>query len=161
MDRREALKKLAVGGAAAAGVTAVMTSTAFANPGTQDCKPTQGSYSTTGTTTSSTATISVTTTVAAACPGTPCGGADTTLVSYTWTGGVVQTGGTSIVVTPGQGNTVPWSLTVTVRCRDRNGQLTCSRKLFNGTVARSGSVVTVTGLETNQPVAYDPGFVCS
>ena len=40
MDRREALKKLAVGGATAAGVTAVMTSTIFADGGTVSCQPT-------------------------------------------------------------------------------------------------------------------------
>jgi hypothetical protein len=39
MDRREALKKLAVGGATAAGLTAVMTSTAFANGGTINSIP--------------------------------------------------------------------------------------------------------------------------
>ena len=40
MDRREALKKLAVGGVTAAGVTAVMTSTAFGDGGTANCRPT-------------------------------------------------------------------------------------------------------------------------
>ncbi len=40
MDRREALKKLAVGGATAAGVTAVMRSTTFADGGTVSCQPT-------------------------------------------------------------------------------------------------------------------------
>ncbi len=40
MDRREALKKLAAGGAVAAGATAVMTSTAYADGGTSGCRPT-------------------------------------------------------------------------------------------------------------------------
>ena len=40
VDRREALKKLAVGGATAAGLTAVMTSTSFADGGTVSCQPT-------------------------------------------------------------------------------------------------------------------------
>ena len=45
MDRRDALKKLGMGGATVVGASMVVSSPALANPGTEDCDATSGTPS--------------------------------------------------------------------------------------------------------------------
>lgn len=90
MDRREALKKMAVGGATAIGASAVLSSVAFADGGSKPtCRPTPATSSTlTAAITGSgkswiSITPSVSTFTPAACPGVPCKAA-TASVQYRW-----------------------------------------------------------------------------
>jgi hypothetical protein len=134
MDRREALKKMAAGGATVVGASTILSNVAFANGGTPGCAPTGSvslSYSSTGTT----VTIGASPTVSC-----PCGSSQPD-VTYQWTGGAASNG--SVVISTPNGTTYPaaypWSLTVTVECLDASGDPVCASYSTSGTVTKTAN----------------------
>ena len=159
MDRREALKKLAVGGATAAGLTAVMTSTAFANPGTANCAA-SGTPTVTGSRNGSAGNITLTLGVAGVtcpCPG---GGTASLVSAPTWqlngNGPTSQTASAPYsAFWNAQGTFINWNYTVNfrVRCLDRNGQPVCA--LFSGSGTASHTHPNLVVSPVSGSLVYD------
>ena len=150
VDRREALKKLAAGGAVAAGATAVLSSTAFANPGTQNCAA-GGSYAVSATFSGSTATLTATP-ASVSCP---CGTSTPASTTFAWVLDLTTGAGNSIAKSLGNGNK-DWTLTVTVRCRDRKSRLVCATSSFTGIVKVNGGTDFTGGSTTNLTYSSAP-----
>ena len=151
MDRRDALKKLGMGGATVVGATMVISSPALANPGTQDCAATSGApdiTSGTGTGSGSNTQLVLTYaglgTIACGCPGSP------TLVSGpTFAFPAATLASATNTTNPSVWTDIPatqstFTVTLRVRCIDPNGLPVCSIVTANGTASRSGSTLTVT-----------------
>ena len=167
MDRREALKKLAAGGAVAAGATAVMTNTAFAANGSADCPPSSSTYNVTAAAGSGNS-VTFTANLVSAAPTCGCGtGTFQTgpTTQYAWTiGSDLSTSQTFNLTTPNKPNpATAWQLIVTVRCIDRRGRTLCSRVTLTGTVSRDSSAsptYTFTGLNVNGSTVYNSALNC-
>lgn len=141
MDRREALKKLGMGGATLLGASAVMSSPAFADSGTVNCRYTYGTAATTTITltrpANNTASVAVTTTApAGSCP---CGAGPTVTYAYyaaltgnatvpaTSGGWVANTTFNATNLAIGGGNSAfgyNVQVGVRVQCSDKNGNPT-------------------------------------
>jgi hypothetical protein len=175
MDRREALKKMAVGGATVVGASTVMSSVAFANPGTANCAASASvalSYSTTGNTAA--ITVSVT---GVSCPCPP-GNPSSPQVTYnlsspalgTWLSAITST--TNVLTMPMPNNpplgvgypyTRSWTVLVRVRCLDRNGQPVCATFEASGTTTKTANGNNPTFTPASPPsgsVTYSPA-TCS
>lgn len=153
MDRREALKRLAVGGATAVGATAIMTSTAFGASGTQNCAALEANPTVTvaqdGNAGPGNATITLTLTTSPFpfnCPSLCGHGGPATLVlpvSTTWTlNGASPTSQPTDVsaqwVSQGNG-TPPFTVSFKVQCIDRTGDAVCSTYAGTGNIFLNGN----------------------
>jgi hypothetical protein len=160
MDRRDALKKLGMGGATAVGASMIVSSPAFAADGTPTCGPSPGSVSITGGTvagTGNTRNLTITVgpgTFTCLCRNPPIPPTVSTSVwslnalppnvftttSATWNG---LTNGTR-----------PYAVTVKLTCPDSAGKPVCSSAALTGNIQVAGAstpTVTPTAGQTFAP----------
>jgi hypothetical protein len=160
MDRRDALKKLGMGGATVVGATMIVSSPALANPGTQDCAAGAGApemTAATGTGSGSNTQLILTYvglgSITCGCPGAP------TLESgptFAFPAGILSS--PTNTTNPSIWTGVPaaasdFTVTLRVRCIDPNGLAVCSIVTATGNASRNGSTLTV-----NLPTALTTSF---
>lgn len=149
MDRREALKKMAVGGATVVGASVVLTNTAFSDSGTVRCRFTFGvNASFTATLTrpangQARGQVTVTPPTGGSCG---CGGAPT--FSYAFS--VTLTDNTSVTVNSGGGATATWQSSATFDTGIQS----------NGSGNSAYSYVVRVGVRVQCPGISGSTFVC-
>jgi hypothetical protein len=153
MDRRDALKKLGMGGATVVGASMIVSSPALANPGTNDCAATGGNPTVTAQRNSGNATnggYSLTInytglgTISCPCPGSP--PASLVGVPTGWLLGATSApDGLSATWASLSNGTFDFSFSIRVRCLDGASQPVCAIWSGGGSVTINANDAPVLG----------------
>ena len=141
MDRRDALKKLGMGGATAVGASMVVSSPAFANPGTPaDIATAVSGQVSVLRTRSNTATqfTLLTNTISVTCPQS---GPGSFVDSILWFNNA--TGATTSTFEPNGSGSFSRTISFRVRCLDRDGEPICATYTGSFSYSHSGNTTNV------------------